>query len=588
MRIYKKLLFVVMMMTISTLLISCHWGIEAETDYESPSTYETNRIDMIETVKDSVVVIETFEDYGSGIIFNVETLSDTKEYAVLTAYDNLDFEDQALMSIELENGDTYGVSRVLGNQDYEIGIAYFQTNDTLDVYEIDQLDGQTTVPMTQGIDVYEIGTPYQKSMFNYVSEGILGLTSYTYNDIEDLVFMHSAESNPGMEGAPVFNLNGELLGLYIDKLYLSDETDEGVPLEGMNFALSMNVLASHILALDSSLTLVDHTPSIINLQAEDQTYNDLVVEMIEDVSPAVVSVVGSGGLGSGIIYGVKTLDNGMFQYYALTNNHVVDDSEEIKIRFDEAESQIAVTDYQTSEAYDIAVLRIVTDEVLPVYDIPPITSSAYVDIIQGQDVFAIGSPYSQTFHNYVTQGVVSKDAFTYRGIYQLGIVHDAEINPGNSGGPLFNLNGDVIGINVAKMVNIYVDSEEYLLEGMNYSLNINVISQVVNGFSEDAYTEVVRSPKIGVTVTDYSSEFEVFPPSYTYGVYVIDFDYTRTSYEVLLLEDLIIGANGTTIYAITDLAGVLDGKDFGDVITLDIVRMIDGQAVEMTINITLS
>lgn len=588
MKLHKKIVLTTILLITSTLLISCHWGIEAETDYESPSTYENNRIDMIETVKDSVVIIETIDGYGSGIIFNVETLSDTKEYAVLTAYDNLDFQDQALMSVELENGDTYGVSRILGNQDYEIGIAYFQTDDKLDVYEIDQLDGQTIIPMTQGIDVYEIGTPYQKSMFNYVSEGILGLTSYTYNDIEDLVFMHSAESNPGMEGGPVFNLNGELLGLYIDKLYLSDESEEGVPLEGMNFALNMNVLASHILALDSSLTLVDHQSSVINLQAEDQAYNDLVVDMIDDVSDAVISVIGSGGLGSGIIYDVKTLEDGTFRYYALTNNHVVEDSEEIKIRFDEATSQIPVTDYQTSETYDIAVLRIETDEVLPVYDIPPITKDEYVDIIQGQDVFAIGSPYSQTFHNYVTQGIVSVESFTYRGIYELGIVHDAEINPGNSGGPLFNLNGEVIGINVAKIVNIYVDGEEYLLEGLNYSLNINVISQVVNGFSEEQYEAVIRNPKIGVTVTDYTTEFEVFPPSYTYGVYVIDFDYTRTSYEVLLLEDLIIGANGTTIYSIADLAGVLDGKDFGDVIALDIVRLIDGEAVEMTVNITLS
>jgi len=259
--------------------------------------------------------------------------------------------------------------------------------------------------------------------------------------------------------------------------------------------------------------------------------------MIEKASPSVISVIGTGGLGSGIIYDVETLESGLFRYYALTNHHVVDGSDEIKIRFDEKTFQIAVTDYQSSETYDIAVIRIETDEVLPVYDIPPITQNEYVDIVNGQDVFAMGSPYSESYHNYVTQGVLSMTSFTYRGIRNLGIVHDAEINPGNSGGPLFNLNGDVIGVNVAKVVSINEDNQEYILEGINYSLNINIISQVVNGFLETNYTKVVRTPKIGVTVTDYSIEYGIYPIQYNQGVFVAGFDYTRSSYEVLEIED---------------------------------------------------
>jgi len=191
----------------------------------------------------SVVIIKTDDDYGSGIIFNVDEKNNINQYAVLTAYSNIDTSLLATMTIELENNNTYTVTDVLTNEDYMFAIVYFETSDNLDVYTINQLDGQTIVPITQGIDVYEIGTPYQQSFFNYVSEGIVGLEPYTYNDIEDLLFMHSAESNPGMEGAPVFSLNGELLGIYVDKIYVSDNSEEGLPIEGMNFALNMNVIA---------------------------------------------------------------------------------------------------------------------------------------------------------------------------------------------------------------------------------------------------------------------------------------------------------------------------------------------------------
>jgi len=543
---------------------------------------------MIDDVRDSVVIIQSDDDYGSGIIFNVETENQTKKYAVLTAYSNIDTSLLATMTIELENNNTYMVTDVLTNETYGFAIAYFETNDDLNIYTIDQLDGQTIVPITQGIDVYEIGTPYQQLFFNYVSEGIVGLEPYTNNGIEDLLFMHSAESNPGMEGAPVFSLNGELLGIYVDKIYTTESSEETLPIEGMNFALNMNVIASEMIAMDNDLILLNHQSNTIDLVAEDETYNDLVVEMLEKATPSVISVIGTGGLGSGIIYDVETLESGLFRYYALTNHHVVDGSDEIKIRFDEETFQIAVTDYQTSEAYDIAVLRIETDEVLPVYDIPPITQNEYVDIVNGQDVYAIGSPYSESYHNYVTQGVLSMTSFSYKGIRNLGIVHDAEINPGNSGGPLFNLNGEVIGVNVAKVISVNEDNQEYLLEGINYSLNINIISQVVNSFLESNYTDVVRTPKIGVTVSDYSIEYDVYPIQYNQGVFVIGFDYTRSSYEVLKVEDLIISVNTYSISGIEDLALILQDKEFGDTLTLGIVRMIEGEAVEMTVEITLS
>ncbi|QWB96349.1 trypsin-like peptidase domain-containing protein [Mycoplasmatota bacterium] len=586
----KKLILVLITVIASIILVSCNWNLTAETPYESPSSYESTRIEMIDSVKESVVVIENNDDFGSGIIFNKEVIDqedDLNEYAVLTAYENIDFSNIAEHEIETESGTTYQVTQILGNELYQFAIAYFETTDDIAPYQIEQLSESSNVVLTQGEDVYAIGTPYQISMFNYVSQGVLGLTTYDYNLVEDLAFVHSAESNPGMEGAPIFNLNGDLLGIQIDKLYFSDSSEDALPMEGINFALNMNILAEHILALDANLASGSRNTSITT--ANDDDYNDQAISMIETLKASLVSVIGTGGLGSGLIYDKEVLDSGLFRYYVLTNNHVISESTEIKIKFETVDYELAVTDFQGNENYDVAVLRIVTDEELVVYDIPPITENAYVDIVQGQDVYAIGSPYSTDLYSYTTQGIVSLYNYTYRGVYQLGIVHDAEINPGNSGGPLVNLKGEVIGINVAKMINFYDDGNEIYTEGINHSLNINIISTVINDFLEENFEDTERTPKIGVTVVDYDESFDIFPSEYASGILVLEFDYTRNAYEVLETSDLIIGANGMTITSIEDLVIILDGAEFGDVLSLNIIRLDESNTpVEMTIEITLS
>jgi S1-C subfamily serine protease len=587
----KKIILLIMTVIVSSILVACTWNLTADTPYESPSSYESTRIEMIASVKDSVVVVENSDNYGSGIIFHKEVIdseTDLNEYAVLTAYENVDFTTILSNTVLTEDDTTYRVTKTLGNETYQFAIVYFESTDDIAPYQIEQLSDASNVVLTQGEDVYAIGTPYQIAMFNYVSQGILGLTTYDYNQVEDLAFVHSAESNPGMEGAPIFNLSGELLGIQIDKLYFSDSSDEALPMEGINFALNMNMLAEPILTLDPNLASGSQNTSAA-ASSNDTDYNEQAIEMIETLKASLVSVIGTGGLGSGLIYDKEVLESGLNRYYILTNNHVISGSTEIRIKFEEFDNEIAVTDFQSNENYDIAVLRVVTDAELEVYDIPPITKSEYVDIVQGQDVYAIGTPYSTNLYSYTTQGIVSLYNYTYKGIYQLGIVHDAEINPGNSGGPLVNLSGEVIGVNVAKMVNFYDDGEEVYTEGINYSLNINIVSTVINDFLEENYEVSERTPKMGVTVVDYNEIFDIFPSSYASGVLVVEFDYTRNAYETLEINDLIIGANGTTITNIEDLVGLLDGAEFGDVLTLNIVRLDENDTpVEMIIEITLS
>jgi serine protease Do len=128
--------------------------------------------------------------------------------------------------------------------------------------------------------------------------------------------------------------------------------------------------------------------------------------------------------------------------YIVTNNHVVEDVDSIKVAFEdgsEREAEIVGRDPKT----DIALIRVEADE--PLFALPLGDSAA---VRPGEWVVAIGNPFG--LEHTVTAGIVSaKHRIIGQGSYDDYIQTDAAINPGNSGGPLINLGGEVIGINTA-------------------------------------------------------------------------------------------------------------------------------------------
>ncbi|HEX9638536.1 MAG TPA: DegQ family serine endoprotease [Acidobacteriota bacterium] len=144
----------------------------------------------------------------------------------------------------------------------------------------------------------------------------------------------------------------------------------------------------------------------------------------------------SRGLGSGVI----VRSDGII----LTNNHVVEDADEIKVVLSdgrEIDAEVKGTDPRT----DVAVLK-VGEKNLPA---APLGDSDQLQV--GEWVLAIGSPFSENLQHTVTAGIVSAKGRRNLGIarYEDLIQTDAAINPGNSGGALLDLNGNVVGINTA-------------------------------------------------------------------------------------------------------------------------------------------
>lgn len=197
----------------------------------------------------------------------------------------------------------------------------------------------------------------------------------------------------------------------------------------------------------------------------------VITDLAERVKPSVVNVLpasstrngnprerlpNSPGSGSGVIID----DHG----HIITNNHVVGDANEVEIRLSDKTkftAQVIGKDPDT----DLALLKINTDRALPYAQLG---DSGAVKV--GQWVLAVGNPFG--LDRTVTLGVVSGIGRENMNLskYENFIQTDASINPGNSGGPLFNIHGEVIGINTA-IINF--------AQGIGFAIPSNMAKQVM-------------------------------------------------------------------------------------------------------------
>jgi serine protease Do len=197
-----------------------------------------------------------------------------------------------------------------------------------------------------------------------------------------------------------------------------------------------------------------------------------------------------GGAGNGQL--VRGVGSGFIvspDGYIMTNAHVVEGASEMTVRLTDRREYKAKL-IGSDKASDIAVIKI-DGKALPV------VSLGNADALQvGEWVVAIGSPYN--FDNTVTSGIVSAKARPLGGeSYTPFIQTDVPVNPGNSGGPLFNMNGEVVGINSQ----IY--SETGGFQGISFAIPINIALHVKDELI--AHGKVTRG-RLGVTIQEVNQQ----------------------------------------------------------------------------------
>ncbi len=196
----------------------------------------------------------------------------------------------------------------------------------------------------------------------------------------------------------------------------------------------------------------------------------------------------TNALGSGVIVDGK---NG----YILTNNHVVEDMDGIRVKlFDKREFEATIIGLDPKT--DIAVLQIDAEGLTDI----KIGDSDKLRV--GEWVMAVGSPFSENLSHTVTTGIVSaigRSNILNSGSYEDFIQTDAAINPGNSGGALLNMNGELVGINTA----IATGGYERGNRGVGFAIPTNMSNRIMSDLIDKGY--VTRS-WLGVIIQDLDSK----------------------------------------------------------------------------------
>ena len=265
-----------------------------------------------------------------------------------------------------------------------------------------------------------------------------------------------------------------------------------------------------------------------------------------------------GGLGTGFI-----IDKAG---YIITNNHVVENADSIKVVLkDERElkGEIVGRDPQT----DLALIKVEAKGELPVV---PLGSSAELKV--GEWVVAIGNPFG--LENTVTAGIVSaKGRAIGSGPYDDYIQTDASINPGNSGGPLLNLNGEVVGVNTAILAQG---------QGIGFAIPVDMAKNVIAQLKGNG--EVTRG-WLGVSVQDAKGDLaKYYGVEDKGGVLVAEVVPGDPADKAgIKAKDIITKVNGDKVSTSRELTGRTATLAVGETAKITLVR--DGK--ELTVPVTV-
>jgi 2-alkenal reductase len=329
-------------------------------------------------------------------------------------------------------------------------------------------------------------------------------------------------------------------------------------------------LVSAAFSVPATAIAQDSTPETTQLPQERSA-----VDVVEAVSPAVVTVINE------VVYGREsgggsTQDQGAGTGFIIdadghivTNQHVVAGGDAFRVKFANGEERDAVL-VGADEVSDLAVVKVEGD-------MPAIVSFGDSDALKpGQTVLAIGSALGQ-LSNTVTQGVVSAIGRDFSGgSYSNLIQHDAAINPGNSGGPLFNLRGEVIGVNT---LGIPETESGAPVQGIFFAIPSNSVAQIAQTLIADGR---VVYPFVGVeynpvVLTDQDGNT-------SYGVYItrIVADSPAEAAGVQV-DDVIIALDGDQISQTDTFSELLYRYQPGDTVTITVIRNDRERDIELTL-----
>ncbi len=259
----------------------------------------------------------------------------------------------------------------------------------------------------------------------------------------------------------------------------------------------------------------------------------------------------TGGAGSGVIISKDG--------YIVTNNHVIDDADQITVRMTDGTTYAAVL-IGTDAATDVAVLWIETDQALPAA-----TLGCSSDLVVGEKVFAIGNPLG-SLGGTLTDGIISatERQITIDGSPMTLLQTNAAVNPGNSGGGLFNMAGELIGV-----VNAKYSQDD--VEGLGFAIPVDIAYDVIGQLIEYGYVRGVVDS--GLTLYDATSAMSAWRNfgATRIGAYIVESQYS----EELQFGDYLLNIDGVSITQGADAEALLSSYSVGDTVTIQVIRLVE-------------
>ena len=384
--------------------------------------------------------------------------------------------------------------------------------------------------------------------FGLVAAGVFVLITYIYKQQNPELFNNT---NPTVQVTTSDNKNSARLNLD--------------PAVGTNIPSTNVIDGATFTGTDVSKVVEENMSAIVAIDCITETYNYWY------------GPYESPSAGSGII--IKRTDT---QLMIATNNHVVSGTKDIKVKFIDGTSAPATVKGQDKVA-DLAVLEInlsdLSESTLNAITVAKTGNSDSIKV--GEMAIAIGNAlgYGQS----VTVGYISGkdrdltiDGQTFTGLLQT----DAAINPGNSGGALLNINGEVIGINNAKISGSYV-------EGMGYAIPITRAEAILNEFASRETLAVEEQGFLGI---NYEPITESMSKRYNWpvGIYVSNvLEDSAAEKAGIIFGDIITEIDGYPTTEASALLEKLRSTRAGTTVTLTIQRQVAGVFEEMKIPVTL-
>ena len=260
--------------------------------------------------------------------------------------------------------------------------------------------------------------------------------------------------------------------------------------------------------------------------------------------------------------------------YILTNYHVIDGANSIKVTFEDGKEYTAIY-VGGEEKNDIAVIKV------DATGLTPVVIGKSSDMLVGEQVTTIGNPLGELTFSESTGIISALDrTITMSDGRQMNMIQtDCAINSGNSGGPLFNSHGEVIGIVSAKYSS-GSSSSSASVEGLGFAIPMDDVASMVSDLVKNGY--VTGKPIMGISVADVDESVTSYgvPQGAIIRVVTPDLCGAKAG---LQAGDIVTKIDDTDVTSASDLTSAISNYQPGDTVTLTIYRSGQTQTVEVTL-----